>query len=96
MQQADFSVCDRVLSSRWMLSILWDLQEPQRFGEIQERLPGLSRGVLAAQLQELVRMSLVSQTKYLVFPPRVEYALTERGLELLEILSQLPDAMASD
>ena len=96
MQQADFSVCDRVLSSRWMLSILWDLQESQRFGEIQERLPGLSRGVLAAQLQELVRMSLVSQTKYLVFPPRVEYALTERGLELLEILSQLPDAMASD
>ena len=90
MQQADFSTCERVLSSRWMLSILWSLQEPQA------QLPGLSRGVLAAQLQELVRMSLVSQTKYMGFPPRVDYTLTEAGQELLELLSQLPEMLAAE
>ena len=96
MQQADFPTCERVLSSRWMLSILWSLQEPQRFGQIQAQLPGLSRGVLAAQLQELVRMSLVSQTKYMGFPPRVDYTLTEAGQELLELLSQLPEMLAAE
>ena len=96
MQQIDFTVCERILSSRWMLSILWNLQQPQRFGTIQARLSGLSRGVLAAQLQELLNMGLVTQTKYLGFPPRVEYCLSEKGLQLTDILGQPPEALAPD
>ena len=41
-------------------------------------------------------MSLVSQTKYMGFPPRVDYTLTEAGQELLELLSQLPEMLAAE
>ena len=90
MRVSDFSVCHRVLSSRWMLPILQSIKTPSRFGAIQDANPGLSRGVLSAQLQELREMELVYQTKYSCFPPRVEYTLTEKGAALMEILSLLP------
>ena len=82
-----FSVCQRVLAGRWMIPIMTQLPAPLRFGVIQERLEGISRGVLAAQLGELRDMRLVHRKRYEVFPPRVEYVLTEQGRELLEILA---------
>jgi DNA-binding HxlR family transcriptional regulator len=85
----DFTVSQRVLSSRWMIQILESLDVPKRFGDIQNVLSGLSRGVLAAQLQELLQMGLLHQEKYTCFPPRVEYSLTVKGQGLLQILEQL-------
>jgi DNA-binding HxlR family transcriptional regulator len=85
----DFTVCERVLSSRWMVPILESLDAPKRFGDIQNILSGLSRGVLAAQLQELLQMGLLHQEKFPCFPPRVEYSLTQKGQSLLQILKQL-------
>ena len=86
----DFSVCTRVISSRWMLPILHMIGTPQRFGDIQAVFPGLSRGVLATQLQALLQMELLHQTRYDCFPPRVEYRITKKGRALLEILAALP------
>lgn len=88
----DFSIFQRVISSRWMLPILHGLDAPKRFGDIQSDLEGLSRGVLAAQLQELLQMGLLTQFKYTCFPPRVEYQITPKGQGLMDILSQLPTA----
>lgn len=82
----DFAVCQRVISSRWMLPILLTLSDTLRFGTLQTRLQDISRGVLAAQLGEARDMGLLTQTRYEGFPPRVEYALTSRGCSLLEIL----------
>ena len=89
----DFSVSSRVLSSRWMLSIMALLREPIRFGCLQQQLEGISRSVLAAQLQELCDMKLLSQTRHTCFPPRVEYALTDEGKALIEILSRIPEIL---
>lgn len=85
-----FEVCQRVLSSRWMLQILSVVRVPVRFGGIQASLTGISRGVLAAQLQQLRDMGLVYQMRYDVFPPRVEYVLTDKGRGLLDILMPQP------
>ncbi len=86
----DFSDCQRVLSSRWMLPILTLLSVPLRFGSIQAHFENLSRGVLAAQLGELRDMGFVYQKRYDIFPPRVEYVLSEKGRDFLDIL--LPNA----
>ena len=83
----DFSVCQKVLSNRWLLPILSSLHGSVRFGAIQSALPGLSRGVLAEQLHTLTEMGLLRQVKYPCFPPRVEYNVTEKGLALTSILS---------
>lgn len=93
MNAPDFSICQRVISSRWMLPILHCTDSPRRFGDIQARLDGLSRGVLAAQLRELLEMALLRQTRYDGFPPRVEYQLTPKGRSLVAILDQLPAAL---
>lgn len=85
----DFSVCERVLTSRWMISIMALLSEPKRFGDIQQLLSGISRGVLASQLQELCQMQLTKQYKHTCFPPCVEYELTEKGESLLGILNRI-------
>ncbi len=82
----DFQICERVISGRWKLPILGELEIPLRFGDLQNRLEGLSRSVLAAQIQELLGMGLIHQKKYSCFPPRVEYSLTPQGRSLLEIL----------
>jgi DNA-binding HxlR family transcriptional regulator len=86
MEHPDFSICQRVLSSRWMLAILEQLSSPRRFCAIQAALCGLSRGVLAAQLGELLQMGLIHQESYPCFPPRVEYSLTRKGQSFLEII----------
>ena len=86
----DFSVFRRMLSSRWMLQILETAAVPRRFGSIQACFEGLSRGVLASQLRELVRMGLLCQTDYHSFPPRVEYQISDAGRHLTDILAALP------
>jgi len=86
----DLSVAQRVVSGQWKHPILSRLHQPQRFGAIQAALGGISRGVLSVQLQELVELGLLEQKKYEVFPPRVEYVLTDRGRSLLEILNTIP------
>lgn len=84
--EPDFSACQRVLAGRWMFPIMALLPAPLRFGALQERLEDISRGVLAAQLGELRDMELIHQIRYNIFPPRVEYVLTAKGRELLNIL----------
>lgn len=86
----DFSVCQRVLSSRWMIPILRAAETARRFGEIQTSLGELSRGVLAAQLRELQSMGLMIQDNYHCFPPRVEYHISDKGKKLIAILALLP------
>ena len=82
------STCQRVISSRWMLPILFAVCEPVRFGDIQKTLGGVARGVLAVQLQALRDMGLICQKRYEGFPPRVEYVLSPKGRDLLKILTR--------
>jgi len=44
---------------------------------------------LTQQLKELVEDEIVIRTAYHEVPLRVEYQLTEKGIELLTILNQL-------
>jgi DNA-binding HxlR family transcriptional regulator len=56
-----------------------------RFDEIQREL-GISRKVLAERLKWLVAQGVLEQRPYSARPPRHEYALTQKGLELCEVL----------
>ena len=58
----------------------------RRFGEIDVRVPSISRKVLTEQLRELEADGLISRKLFEEFPPRVEYALTEYGESLCPLL----------
>ncbi|GES27684.1 helix-turn-helix domain-containing protein [Streptomyces angustmyceticus] len=52
-------------------------------------MPTVTQRMLTRQLRELEDDGLVSRTVYPEVPPRVEYALTEIGETLRDIIGQL-------
>jgi len=81
-----------VICGKWKPVILWKIKDaPLRFGAIQEKLPAISQKMLTRQLRALEADRLVTRTEYPGMPPRVEYALTERGRTVIPILESLKD-----
>jgi DNA-binding HxlR family transcriptional regulator len=77
-----------LLSSKWLIKILGALSRNcMRFSELQHGL-GISSKTLSARLKEMEREGLVTRTLYAQVPLRVEYELTEKGEELLGIVSE--------
>lgn len=73
------TVLDAV-ADRWALLVLAALADgPLRFGEVRERVDGVSQKMLTQTLRELARDGLVDRTQAPHGPPRVEYALTPLG-----------------
>jgi DNA-binding HxlR family transcriptional regulator len=78
-----------VIGERWSLLIVRDVMNGnRRFGEIQNSL-GVARNVLSARLQRLVDEGILERRAYQESPPRHEYFLTEKGLDLWPALIAL-------
>ena len=81
-----------VIGGKWKPHILWKIKDaPLRFGAIQEKLPAISQKMLTRQLRALETDRLVTRTEYPGMPPRVEYALTERGQTVIPVLESMKD-----
>ncbi len=72
-----------VLGKPHTLRILYGLsvRSPMRFTEIQNQLK-VQPKTLTSRLRELSKMDLVQRTVYNQIPPRVDYALTQKGKDL--------------
>ncbi len=80
----------QMVSGKWKPQIFYELlQQTLRFGELQRRIPGVSRHVLTIQLRELEKNGIIERTVFNSIPPKVEYALTEFGKSLEPILEQM-------
>ncbi|WP_129716215.1 helix-turn-helix domain-containing protein [Pedobacter sp. SYP-B3415] len=76
-----------VLYGKWKIRILWFISEGhKRPGELQRKIPDVSRRVLNVQLKELESHELVTRKIYPVMPPKVEYDLTEFGSTLIPLI----------
>lgn len=72
-----------IVGHKWTLLIVQELLAgPRRFTEIERALVQANPKMVTARLRELEAAGLVSRTAYAEVPPRVVYALTERGREL--------------
>ena len=60
-----------------------------RFNELRRYLGRISDKTLSQNLKELEADALISRTVYPQIPPKVEYALTDRGRSLMAVLDQL-------
>jgi DNA-binding HxlR family transcriptional regulator len=81
------------LTKVWTLPVIHSLgqKEPARFNELKRRTAGISATSLTERLSELERQGIVQRRVYPDSPPRVEYSLTKKGLELKEILGEFGD-----
>ncbi len=79
-----------LIGDKWTLLIVRDLAAgPRRFVELQRVLPGISTEQLRSRLNRMVADGLLTRQRYREVPPRVDYELTPRSHELLEVLGAL-------
>ena len=80
------------VGDRWTLLVVAALLDgPQRFGELQEAVPGIATNVLTQRLRNLQEEGLVSAEPYSAKPARYSYVLSVAGAELAGALRLLAD-----
>ena len=81
-----------LVGSKWKLLIIRNLtKRTWRFNELQKSLNGISQKVLTDSLRQLESDGIIFRKDYRTNPPKVEYGMTDLGLELSKML----DIMAS-
>ena len=79
-----------LIGGKYKALLLWHLSgKVLRFNELRRLVPEATAKMLTQQLRELERDGLITRTVYPVVPPKVEYALTERGQSLFPILQAM-------
>ena len=82
----------RAITGKWKIEIVCSLVAgPLRFGELGRALPGITQHMQTEQLRDLARNGIVIRTAYPEVPPRVEYALSQAGVDLLPTFAALRD-----
>jgi len=81
------------LTKVWTLPVIHalGLKEPARFNELKRRIQGISATSLAERLNELDQRKIIERKVYPETPPRVEYSLTKKGMELHALLGDLAE-----
>lgn len=87
----EFEVAFELLSGKWIPQIIWHLADGdiKRFGELRKLIPDVTQKMLSQQLRLLEKNNLVVRTVLPETPPAVQYALTEIGLGLTPIFTQM-------
>jgi len=71
-----------LIGERWTLLVIRDVfNGRRRFGEMRESL-GIAPNILTNRLERLVEQDILERRPYQERPPRHEYFLTEKGLDL--------------
>ncbi|WP_329026268.1 winged helix-turn-helix transcriptional regulator [Streptomyces sp. NBC_00690] len=71
------------VANKWALLIIEVLGDGTlRFGEVRNKVDGISHKMLTQNLRMLERNGLVERNVHPTVPPRVEYTLTEPGQAL--------------
>ena len=79
----------RLLGDTWTLLIIYNLADGARRFSHLEQATRMSPRVLAGRLRDLEAQGLLTRTQYPEIPPRVEYALTAKGMAALPTLASL-------
>lgn len=78
------------VADKWAVLILGLLRQgPQRFGQLRQRIEGISQKMLTQTLRSLERDGIVNRKVFASSPPKVEYALTPLGDSLASTLDLL-------
>jgi DNA-binding HxlR family transcriptional regulator len=79
-----------IVCGKWTLLVIRDLAEGRsRFCELERSLQGISPRTLSLRLRALEEEGIVRRQTYPEVPPRVEYALTEKGRALVPLIEDM-------
>jgi DNA-binding HxlR family transcriptional regulator len=78
------------IGDKWSVLVVSKLGDgPLRFNELRRSIGGISQRMLTLTLRGLERDGLITRTVFPTIPPRVDYALTALGRDLLIPVSAL-------
>ena len=81
-----------IVCAKWTMLVIRDLAAGRtRFCELERSLAGISPRTLSLRLRALEEEGIVARQTYPEVPPRVEYALTDKGLALLPLIDVMRD-----
>ena len=79
-----------MVCGKWTLLVIRDLAEGcSRFCELERSLEGISPRTLSLRLRALEEEGIVARNTFPEVPPRVEYALTEKGKALVPLIEDM-------
>jgi DNA-binding HxlR family transcriptional regulator len=79
-----------IISGKWTLLVIRDLADgSKRFCELERSLEGISPRTLSLRLRALEDHGIVVRNTYPEVPPRVEYALTDKGRALVPLIEDM-------
>ncbi len=82
--------CAEIISGKWTLLVIRDLADgSKRFCELERSLEGISPRTLSLRLRSLEEQGVVERHTYPEVPPRVEYALTDKGRDLAPLIEDM-------
>ena len=80
----------QIIGNKWTALILRDLfTGPKRFCELERSVGNINPRTLSQRLDDLEAHGIVTRACFNEAPPRIEYALTKKGDDLLPILKQM-------
>ena len=84
----------KVIGGKWKIPIIFNLsQKTHRFGELKRSLcpaeGSITQQMLSKQLKELEDDHMLKRKVFAEVPPRVEYSLTEKGRQVLPVITAL-------
>jgi len=79
-----------ILGDKWTALIINELAiGPSCFCDVEKTLPGISPRTLSQRLDKLQAQGVISKQLYEKRPPRYNYYLTPKGLELTTIIKAM-------
>jgi DNA-binding HxlR family transcriptional regulator len=79
-----------VVCGKWTLLLVRDLAAGcSRFCELERSLAGISPRTLSLRLRALEEEGIVERQTFAEVPPRVEYALTDKGRALVPLIEDM-------
>ncbi len=80
----------RIISGKWTLLIIRDLTSGvKRFNQLERSLSGISPKTLSERLRSLEEEGIIFRQTFAEVPPRVEYSLTEKGHDLVDVIESM-------
>lgn len=80
-----------VFGGKWKSRVLCVLAEKGtlRYSSLRKEMFNITDAVLAATLKELITDNMIMRKQFDEIPPRVEYALTDKGSSVIPILQNI-------
>jgi len=91
LAQTPFSYTLSIVGGKWKMLIMFVLftNKVMRYSELKRGIKGITHKMLSSQLKELGADGIIIRTEYHQIPPKVEYALSAKGMSLMPILEEM-------